>query len=210
MAGHNVTEGSAGDGGATGRGGVAVVETAFDAMAAEVFVTAMQNAVRAQQNTETVRTAATTQACQILLSLPLGDAKATEENAATRSGAARPYGDDSENAATSDASALASVDPQVRDAVNAIRAVPTPNISAADNNAQQMVALSAALAVQDATDALRAMSIVSEVIASMAVAKFLASGDEKPLLGVTAAQDLMKTAIEEFSSISAAAAALRE
>ncbi len=213
MASHDTTQGVAGDGGAPAASGATeVVETAFDAIAAKAFATAMQNAVQAQQNAEIVRTAAVTQVCQLLLSLPLGDAKATQKNAASaQSEAARSYGDGAKNAAAPSEAALASVDPQVLDAVNAIREAAASNISPAGNNAQQMVALSAALAVQDATDAWRAMSIVSEVIASVAVAKFLASGDEKPLLGVTAAGDLMKAATEEFSGLSAAAgAALRQ
>ncbi|MES2195392.1 MAG: hypothetical protein V4517_13310 [Pseudomonadota bacterium] len=101
------------------------------------------------------------------------------------------------------------VDPQVLDAINQIqRAVLQPEVVHASGagKAYQLVAQSAAIAVQDATDALRGVSIIAATAAGVAMTRFLASGDPKYLLGLTAARDMMTTATDDFAKVAAAAA----
>lgn len=72
--------------------------------------------------------------------------------------------------------------------------------------AYQSVAQSTALAVQDATDALRNVSTMATTAAGVALAQILATGDApryQPTLD--SAQALMTAAIADFSSIGTAA-----
>jgi hypothetical protein len=101
------------------------------------------------------------------------------------------------------------VDARILDAVNQIQAaVLSPQVvrTSGAGKAYQSVAHSASIAVQDAADALRGISIIAATGSGVAMTRFLATGDAKYLLGITAAQDMVKLATEDFARISAAAA----
>jgi hypothetical protein len=101
------------------------------------------------------------------------------------------------------------VDPLIIDAINQMQqAVLQPEAvrTSGAGKASLSVAQSAAIAMQDATDALRGTSIIAATAASVAMTRFLSSGDPKYLLGVTAAHDMMTTATDDFAKIAAAAA----
>jgi type IV secretory pathway TrbF-like protein len=71
--------------------------------------------------------------------------------------------------------------------------------------AYQSVAQSAAIAVQDATDALRNVSTIATTAVGVAMAQLLATGDPKYSVALTQAQSLMTSATEDYAAIGAAA-----
>lgn len=203
----------------------------LDAVMTEALGLAMYNAVTAQQNASTARNAAVLMACTAMLSLPVAVVPGSAAQASARAVADLPaasVGKKSAAAATperlaavqsaapaqADASATPGadrrmVDPQVVDAIHQIRqAVLQPEVvrTSGAGKAYQLVAQSGAIAVQDATDALRGVSIIAATAASVAMTRFLTSGDPKFLLGLTAARDMMTTATDDFARIAAAAA----
>jgi hypothetical protein len=72
--------------------------------------------------------------------------------------------------------------------------------------AYQSVAQSAAIAVQDATDGLRNVSTIATTAAGVAMAQFLATGEDKYAKALGYAQDLMSNATKDYAAIGAAAA----
>lgn len=75
----------------------------------------------------------------------------------------------------------------------------------------QSVAQSSAIAVQDATDALRNISTIATTAAGVAMAQLLATGEPRYAAALTYAQDLVKNATEDYARIgSSAALILRE
>ena len=206
----------------------------LDAVMTQALGLAMFNAVTAQQNASAARNATVLTACMAMLSVPIADvvqsatqasaraaasadktiapvaAKPTEPAAGQSAGAASAQGDSS---ATPDSDGN-TIDPRVIDAINQTQqAVLSPQVvrTSGAGKAYQLVAQSAAIAVQDATDALRGVSIIAATAASVAMTKFLTNGDPKYLLGLTAARDMMATATDDFAKVSvAAASAVRE
>jgi hypothetical protein len=189
----------------------------LDAMAAQAFGMAMLNAVSAQQNANIIRSGAVTMACTGLMSLraaapeqvPAGTSPAAPASQALNPAAAKAE-------AESDASALdapqvpqpAHVDARIIDAIDRIQmAVMSPQVvrTSGAGKAYQSVAHSAAIAVQDAADALRAVSIIAATGSGVAMARFVATGDAKYLQGVMAAQEMVRLATEDFARIGVAA-----
>ncbi|MHB8285715.1 MAG: hypothetical protein ACYDD1_13685, partial [Caulobacteraceae bacterium] len=74
--------------------------------------------------------------------------------------------------------------------------------------AYQSVAQSSAIAVQDATDALRNVSTIATTAIGVAMAQLLATGDVKYGTALTQAQNLMTSATADYTAIGAAAAAV--
>jgi hypothetical protein len=72
--------------------------------------------------------------------------------------------------------------------------------------AYQSVAQSAAIAVQDATDALRNVSTIATTALGVAMAQLLATGDDKYAKALAQAQGLMTSATVDYAAIGAAAA----
>lgn len=72
--------------------------------------------------------------------------------------------------------------------------------------AYQAVAQSAAIAVQDAADALRNVSTIATTAAGVAMAQYLATGDEKYARVLTQTQTMMQGATEDFTRVGSAAA----
>ncbi len=71
----------------------------------------------------------------------------------------------------------------------------------------QFVAQSAAMAVQDATDNLRNMSILSSTAIGVAMSQLMSSGDTKTWIPViVAAQDIVKQSAADFKTIGLIAA----
>jgi hypothetical protein len=188
------------------------------AVMAQTLGMAMFNAVSAQQNASIIRSAAVTMACTGLMSLPVA---APEEAAAGASppGSAGQALDQAAAKAAAESTSPApdspsapqpiTIDARILDAVNQIQAaVLSPQVvrTSGAGKAYQSVAHSASIAVQDAADALRGISIIAATGSGVAMTRFLATGDTKYLLGITAAQDMVKLATEDFARISVAAA----
>ena len=74
--------------------------------------------------------------------------------------------------------------------------------------AYQAVAQSAALAIQDAVDALRHTTAIATSASGIALAQFLASGDPRYLEVLSQTQVMVTRAIEDFAAAGAAAAAI--
>ncbi len=193
------------------------------AVMAQTLGMAMFNAVSAQQNAGTVRIAAVTMACAEILSLPIaepGKLPAGQVSsppgpvkpalAATAAAAHGGNGLPDAGGAASETAGSAAGEARIIDAINQIQsAVMSPQAvrTSAAGKAYQLVAHSGAIAIQDAADALRGVSIVATTGLGVAVARFLATGDPKFLLGITAAQDMIKGATDNLAQVSAAASA---
>jgi hypothetical protein len=74
--------------------------------------------------------------------------------------------------------------------------------------AYQSVAQSAAIAVQDATDALRNISTIATTTAGVAMAQYLATKDKDYLQALQESQQMMTAATAEFGAVGAAATAI--
>lgn len=72
--------------------------------------------------------------------------------------------------------------------------------------AQQSVAQSTAIAVQDATDNLRNLSTVTTTTMGVALAQLLATGDPKYAMVIQEAQKVLTKSTEDFASIGEKAA----
>jgi hypothetical protein len=188
------------------------------AVMAQTLGMAMFNAVSAQQNASTIRSAAVTMACTGLMSLPAAAPEGSPAGASPP-GSARPALDQAAAKARAEAASPApdsppasqptTVDARILDAINQIQAaVLSPQVvrTSGAGKAYQSIAHSAAIAVQDAADALRGVSIIAATGSGVAMTRFLVTGDAKYLLGITAAQDMVKIATEDFARIGAAAA----
>jgi Killing trait len=187
------------------------------AVMAQTLGMAMFNAVSAQQNASTIRSAAITMACTGLMSLPAAAPDQSPAGVSTP-GSAKPALDQAAAKVRAEAASPApdspppsqptTVDARIADAVNQIQmAVLTQEVvlTSGAGKAYQSIAHSASIAVQDAADALRGISIIAATGSGVAMTRFLATGDAKYLLGITAAQDMVKVATEDFARISAAA-----
>jgi hypothetical protein len=103
---------------------------------------------------------------------------------------------------------MSKVDPAIVDAINQTQKAtldPQVVLAAGAGKAYQAVAQSAALAIQDAVDALRQTSMVSASAIGIALAQFLASGDPRYLEAIPAAQAMVDEAIEDFRALALAA-----
>ena len=78
----------------------------------------------------------------------------------------------------------------------------------AAGRAYQLIAQSAAIAVQDATDALRNITTVATTAAGVAMAQFLASGDPACLEVLGHARKMVDDAIADYAAIGAASASM--
>ena len=72
--------------------------------------------------------------------------------------------------------------------------------------AYQSVAQSAAIAVQDAADALRNISTIATTAVGVAMAQYLATGEKKYADAMNQAQLLMQGATSDFTAVGTAAA----
>lgn len=102
------------------------------------------------------------------------------------------------------------VNPQILDAVQASQlATLSPAVirSSGAGKAYQSVAQSTAIAVQDATDNLRNVGVISSTAFGVALSQILATGDTSPYTEVLAhAERLMKDAVTTFKKIGESAA----
>ena len=73
--------------------------------------------------------------------------------------------------------------------------------NSAKTKAQQAVAQSTSIAVQDATDNLRNVSTITTTTISVALAQLLATGDEKYIKVINTAQTAMENTIKNFATV---------
>jgi hypothetical protein len=103
------------------------------------------------------------------------------------------------------------VDPAIVDAINQTQKATLDAqvvLTGGAGKAYQAVAQSAALAIQDAVEALRHTSAVSASATGIALAQFLASGDPRYLEALPAAQAMVTKGIEDFRALALAASEL--
>lgn len=100
------------------------------------------------------------------------------------------------------------VNPQVIDAINQVQlATMSPQVvlTSGAGKAYQSVAQSTAIAVQDAADALRNISTIATTAAGVAMAQYLATGEQRYANALTKAQEMMQNATDDFTNIGMAA-----
>lgn len=78
-------------------------------------------------------------------------------------------------------------------------------LASGSGKAFQSVAQSAAIAIQDATDALRNVSTIATTAAGVALAQYLATGEEKYAKVLTETQAMMESATKDYGAIGLAA-----
>ena len=103
------------------------------------------------------------------------------------------------------------VNPQVVDAINQMQmAVLSPQVvlTSGAGKAYQSVAQSAAIAVQDATDALRNVTTIAATATAAATAQFLASGDPRYLEALPQMAGIVDKAIADYKAVGEAAASI--
>jgi hypothetical protein len=102
-----------------------------------------------------------------------------------------------------------SVPAAIVDAINQAQAATmSPQVaqSSGAGKAYHMVAQAAAIAIQDAADALRNTHNIATAAAGAAMTQFLATGDARYLDALPHAQALTEKGIQDFAAIAAAAA----
>ncbi|MDQ0462815.1 purine nucleoside phosphorylase [Caulobacter ginsengisoli] len=103
------------------------------------------------------------------------------------------------------------VDPQVVDAINQVQQAtmaPQVVLTSGAGKAYQMVAQACAMAVQDATDALRNINTISATAIGVAMAQLLETGDPRYVAVLAEAQKLLVDANANFAATGEAAAAV--
>jgi len=101
------------------------------------------------------------------------------------------------------------VNAQVIDLINQAQlATMSPQVvqTSGAGKAYQSVAQSAAIAVQDAADALRNISTIATTAVGVAMAQYLATGEKKYADAMSQAQLLMQGATSDFTAVGSAAA----
>jgi len=108
-------------------------------------------------------------------------------------------------------SGITNVNPQIVDVINQVQlATMSPQVvlTSGAGKAYQAVAQSSAIAIQDATDALRNVATIATTAAGVAMAQLLATGDPKYVTVLQQAQSMVSAASSDFGQISSTAAAL--
>src|SRR5713226_986650 len=103
------------------------------------------------------------------------------------------------------------VDAQIIDVINQVqKATMAPQVvlTSGAGKAYQSVAQSAAIAIQDAADALRNVSTIATTASGVAMAQLLATGEDKYAKALSHAQDMMKSATEDFTQVGLAASTI--
>ncbi|QDX25959.1 hypothetical protein FPZ54_07935 [Sphingomonas suaedae] len=103
------------------------------------------------------------------------------------------------------------VNPQVTDAIHQMQsAVLSPEVvlTSGAGKAYQSVAQSAAIAVQDATDALRNATTLATAATAAATAQFLATGDPRYLEALPRMAAIADKAIADYQAVGEAAASV--
>lgn len=103
------------------------------------------------------------------------------------------------------------VNSQVIDVINQTQAATMGHqvvLTSGAGKAYQSVAQSTAIAVQDATDALRNISTIATTAAGVAMAQYLATGEPKYTDALQNAQAMMKNATQDFADIGSTAASI--
>jgi hypothetical protein len=100
------------------------------------------------------------------------------------------------------------VDPEIIDVINQTQMATMEHqvvLTGGAGKAYQAVAASAALAIQDAVDALRHSTAIATTASGMALAQFLASGDSRYLEALGPAQAMVDKAVQSLAAVGQAA-----
>jgi hypothetical protein len=100
------------------------------------------------------------------------------------------------------------INPQIYDVINVLNHAtmdPQTVLTSGRGKAYQSVAQSAAIAIQDATDALRNVSTIATTAAGVALAELVATGNPEYVTVMQQAQALMTSAASDFTAVSEAA-----
>jgi len=103
------------------------------------------------------------------------------------------------------------VNPQVIDVINQVQlATLSPQVvkTSGAAKAYQSVAQSTAIAVQDAADALRNIATLASTAAGVAMAQYLATGDERYAVILDKSQSMLDSATDDYVKVGNAAAAV--
>lgn len=103
------------------------------------------------------------------------------------------------------------VNPQIIDTINQVQlATMSPQVvlTSGAGKAYQSVAQSAAIAVQDAADALRNISTIATTAAGVAMAQYLATKEKFYADALAESQKMVSGATQDFSNIGMAAATI--
>ena len=103
------------------------------------------------------------------------------------------------------------VDQQIIDAINQMQSAtlsPQVVLTSGAGKAYQSVAQSAAIAVQDATDALRNATTLATAATAAAAARFLATGDPRYLEALPGIAAVTDKAIADYQAVGEAAASV--
>ncbi|MEZ0244874.1 MAG: RebB family R body protein [Sphingomonas sp.] len=167
----------------------------LDAAQAHALGLAMYNAVNAQQQGAIVRQASATMVCAAMLSLGVAETAEAPPQPQPPAGDAAESQPASASAATV-AEAIAKVTPAL--------AVDPADLR---GKAYQSVALSTAIAIQDAADYLRNMATIATTATGVATAQFLANpgSTEDYVAAMMATQQLMAAAVANFEAVGASA-----
>lgn len=101
------------------------------------------------------------------------------------------------------------VNPQVIDVINQVQmATLSPQVVKTSGAAKsyQSVAQSTAIAVQDASDALRNIATLATTAAGVAMAQYLATGDDRYAAILDKSQSMLETATNDYLKVGNAAA----
>jgi hypothetical protein len=96
------------------------------------------------------------------------------------------------------------VDPQIIDLINQVQTATMSQqvvLTSGAGKAYQSVAQSAAIAIQDAADALRNVSTIATTAAGVAMAQLLATGEQKYVTALNEAQTMMEKATTDFGKV---------
>lgn len=103
---------------------------------------------------------------------------------------------------------LTTVNPQIIDVINQVQQAtmaPQVVLTSGAGKAYQSVAQSTAIAVQDAADALRNVTTIAGTASGVAMAQYLATGEERYAKALGLAQQMMAAATQDFNNIGTAA-----
>jgi hypothetical protein len=103
------------------------------------------------------------------------------------------------------------VNAQIVDVINQVQLAtmaPQVVLTSGAGKAYQAVAQATAIAVVDATDALRNISTIATTAVGVAMAQYLATGDPKYATVMQTAQSMMKEAAADYATIGTTSAAV--
>jgi hypothetical protein len=161
---------------------------ALDDAIAETLAMALRNAASAQQQAWVGRQAAVTMACAGMMSLCFGTTASTPPEASAAGGGTDTHG--AQALADAARRGLAELGESGRAA------------GAEDSSARKVVGFAKALACLDAADMLRGAATLSTLVQALALAKYVATGDDRYATAAEAGEHMLARATAEFERFS--------